>query len=347
MTAPASPAQDPRLPRLCLIGGEPAGVGTELLVRIAHRPQACELVAVADPALLERAARAVGLPPLTLTAFQPKAPPQPHRPGTLALVEVTAPLLPVPGVLELGNVPYVLNTLCLACDLVQRGDADALVTGPVHKGAINAAGIPFTGHTEFLAERTGAPLPVMMLVAGSLRVALATTHLPLAAVPAALTAARLEAVLRILQAGLGRWYGIHQPRIAVCGLNPHAGEGGALGREEEEIIAPLLQRLRAEGLDLTGPLPADTAFLPGRLAAADVILTMYHDQGLPVLKHHAFDRAVNVTLGLPILRTSPDHGTALELAGTGQASPGSLQAAIDEAARALRLAWAAASCGDA
>ncbi len=221
----------------------------------------------------------------------------------------------------------MLALLDAALDGCAAGRFDAIVTAPVHKGIINDAGIPFTGHTEYLAERTGAPLPVMMLVGGGLRVALATTHLPLAAVSTAITADRLESVLTILDGDLKAKFGIAAPRILVCGLNPHAGEGGHLGREEIEVIEPVLRRLQAAGLRLTGPVPADTAFLPERLAGHDAVLAMYHDQGLPVLKRAAFGQGVNVTLGLPIVRTSVDHGTALELAGTGRADAGSLQAA--------------------
>jgi 4-hydroxythreonine-4-phosphate dehydrogenase len=203
-----------------------------------------------------------------------------------------------------------------------------MVTAPVHKGVINDAGIPFTGHTEYLAQRTGAALPVMMLVGGGLRVALVTTHLPLAEVSKAVTAERLRDVLRILDTDLRGKFGVPEPRILVCGLNPHAGEGGHLGREELDVIEPTLRELRREGLHLTGPVPADTAFLPERLAGHDAVLAMFHDQGLPVLKHASFGHAVNVTLGLPILRTSVDHGTALDLAGTGRADAGSLRAAV-------------------
>jgi 4-hydroxythreonine-4-phosphate dehydrogenase len=232
------------------------------------------------------------------------------------------------GRLETANARYVLALLDAALEGCASGRFDAIVTAPVHKGVINDAGIPFTGHTEYLAERTGAPLPVMMLAGGGLRVALATTHLPLAAVSAALTAERLAAVLRILDTDLRGKFGIAAPRILVCGLNPHAGEGGHLGREEIEVIEPTLRALQSEGLRLTGPVPADTAFLPERLAGHDAVLAMYHDQGLPVLKRAAFGHGVNVTLGLPVIRTSVDHGTALDLAGSGRADPGSLREAL-------------------
>ena len=238
-----------------------------------------------------------------------------------------------PGQLDTRNAAYVLDTLRRATAACRAGQADALVTGPIHKGVINeAAAHPhFTGHTEFLAELTDAALPVMLLAAGSLRVALATTHLPLSAVPAAITQTSLTQTLRVLHAGLQQSFGIAQPRILVTGLNPHAGEGGHLGREEIEVIEPVLQALRAEGMALEGPLPADTLFTPKVLARGDAVLAMFHDQGLPVLKHVGFGHAVNITLGLPIIRTSVDHGVALDLVGTGRADPGSLAAAIEMA----------------
>ena len=301
-----SPASSP--PGIAVTTGEPAGIGPELCVDLLERDWDCRLVLVGDRALLERhATRAL---PAERVLHVPLAVPC------------------TPGRLDPANAGYVLALLDAALDGCAAGRFDAVVTAPVHKGVINDAGVPFTGHTEYLAERTGAPLPVMMLVGGGLRVALATTHLPLAAVSAAITAQRLEGVLRILDGDLRSRFGILAPAILVCGLNPHAGEGGHLGREEIEVIEPALGRLRAAGLRLTGPVPADTAFLPERLAGHDAVLAMYHDQGLPVLKHASFGHAVNVTLGLPIVRTSVDHGTALELAGSGRADPGSLHAAV-------------------
>jgi 4-hydroxythreonine-4-phosphate dehydrogenase len=235
------------------------------------------------------------------------------------------------GELDVANAPYVIATLERALAGCRNGEFAALVTGPVHKGHLNDAGIAFRGHTEFLAERSHTATPVMMLAAPGLRVALATTHLPLAAVPSAVTRERLTAVLRVLHADLQSRFRVAHPRILVCGLNPHAGEGGHLGREEIEVIEPVVHALRHEGLRLRGPVPADTAFIPAQLAETDAVLAMYHDQGLPVLKHHDFARAVNVTLGLPFVRTSVDHGTALELAGTGRADASSLRAAIETA----------------
>ena len=312
---------EPRAP-LALTPGEPAGIGPDLTVQLAAAGALGDVVVVADGGLLAARARRLGLP-LTLRPWTGRA----DGPGPwLAAVPCPAPV--DPGRLDPANAGYVLETLRRAVDGCRRGEFAALVTAPVHKGVINKAGVPFSGHTEFLAERCGGAHPVMMLVADTLRVALATTHLPLRAVPDAITADTLTRVLRILHHDLRTRFGLPAPRILVCGLNPHAGEGGHLGHEETEIIEPVLARLRAGGLDLTGPLPADTAFVPARLARADAVLAMYHDQGLPVLKHVGFGRAVNVTLGLPIVRTSVDHGTALDLAGSGEASPDSLRAAL-------------------
>ena len=299
-------------PVIAVSSGEPAGVGPELCTTLLEEDFGARLVLVGDRGLLERAARR-SLPADAVLHVPLAAP-------------VTA------GRLDPANARYVLAVLDAAIDGCRAGRIDALVTAPVHKGVVNDAGIPFTGHTEYLAGRCGTPLPVMLLVGGGLRVALATTHLPLKEVSEAITEERIAAVLRILHGDLRTKFGIEQPRILVCGLNPHAGEGGHLGREEIEVIAPALERLRAEGLSVTGPVPADTAFLPARLAGHDAVLAMFHDQGLPVLKHASFGHAVNVTLGLPIVRTSVDHGTALELAGTGRADPGSLRAALALAA---------------
>ncbi|MGH8505966.1 MAG: 4-hydroxythreonine-4-phosphate dehydrogenase PdxA [Stenotrophobium sp.] len=320
----------PDIARLLITPGEPAGIGPDLLIRVAQTAHDAELVAVCDPVLLQQRAAQLGLP-LHLTPVQFDQPPAEQRGGQLRTLPVPLAAAAVPGRLDTRNAAYVLETLTQAVRHCQRGDAQALVTGPVQKSIINDAGIAFTGHTEFLAVLTGTPMPVMMLVAGDLRVALATTHLPLKDVPAAITADTLRAVLEVLHADLVRRFGIARPRILCCGLNPHAGEGGHLGREEIEIIAPVLERLRAQGMDLRGPLPADTLFTAKYLDDADAVLAMYHDQGLPVLKHAGFGHAVNITLGLPIVRTSVDHGTALELAGTGKADSGSLQAAIDAA----------------
>jgi 4-hydroxythreonine-4-phosphate dehydrogenase len=295
-------------PTIAVTTGEPAGIGPELAAALLGEPWPARIVLVGDRDLLT------------------------HRGGRPVaeanLLHVPLAVPSMPGRLETANARYVLALLDAALEGCASGRFDAIVTAPVHKGVINDAGVPFTGHTEYLAERTGAPLPVMMLTGGGLRVALATTHLPLSAVSAALTGERLATVLRILDADLRGKFGIAAPRILVCGLNPHAGEGGHLGREEVEVIEPTLRALQAEGLQLTGPVPADTAFLPERLAGHDAVLAMYHDQGLPVLKRAAFGHGVNVTLGLPVIRTSVDHGTALDLAGTGRADPGSLREAL-------------------
>jgi 4-hydroxythreonine-4-phosphate dehydrogenase len=318
------------VPRLALTPGEPAGIGPDLCVQIAQRARAFEIVAVADPELLRDRARRLGLP-LQLREHVPGASPRPGVAGELSVAAVPMAVAAQPGQLDPRNAIYVLKTLERAAQGCMGGEFAALVTGPVHKGVINDAGVPFTGHTEFLAELTRTPRVVMMLATPGLRVALATTHLPLRCVADAITPDLLEQVLRILAHDLRTRFRIADPRIVVCGLNPHAGEGGHLGDEEITVIAPVLDRLRAQGLRLIGPLPADTAFVPRQLEGADAVLAMYHDQGLPVLKHRGFGHAVNVTLGLPIVRTSVDHGTALDLAGTGRADTGSLEYAIQVA----------------
>lgn len=325
MTQPVPDAS--ALPRLLVTPGEPAGIGPDLVVRIAQTALAADLVAVCDPALLEQRARMLGLP-LRLIEASERTVVSAHHPGSLRVWPVRLAHPVTPGRLDPDNAAYVIETLTIAADACLAGHASALVTAPVHKGVINDAGIAFTGHTEFLAQRCGVPVPVMLLQTGRLRVALATTHLPLRAVADAITRPGLSAVLRILDADLRTRFGIAAPRILVCGLNPHAGESGHLGREEIEVIIPVLEQLRAEGLHLVGPLPADTLFTPRQLEAGDAVLAMFHDQGLPVLKHAGFGEAVNVTLGLPIIRTSVDHGTALDLAGSGRADAGSLYAAL-------------------
>jgi 4-hydroxythreonine-4-phosphate dehydrogenase len=319
------------LPTVALTTGEPAGIGPDLCTALLDRRWSCRIVLLGDRSLLGR----VRGHRRRMNALPDYDPSLPARARVEVLhVPLAAPC--TPGKLRLANASYVLALLDRAVDGCLAREFGAMVTAPVHKGVINDAGVPFTGHTEYLAARCGAPLPVMMLVGGGLRVALATTHLPVKNVPSAITGATLEAVLRILDRDLKRLFAIRRPRILVCGLNPHAGEGGHLGREEIDVIAPVLSRLRRGGLALEGPVPADTAFLPERLAGTDAVLAMYHDQGLPVLKRAAFGHAVNVTLGLPIVRTSVDHGTALDLAGTGRADPGSLLAALRLAASSCR-----------
>jgi 4-hydroxythreonine-4-phosphate dehydrogenase len=313
--------------RIVLTPGEPAGIGPEICIALAQQPQPVELVAVADPDLLLQRAALCGLP-LVLRDLNPDAPPQPTRAGELCILPVPLRSASRCGQLDSRNAAYVLDTLDLAVRGCMANTFAALVTGPVHKGIINDAGIPFTGHTEYLAQATRTAHVVMLLAAGNLRVALATTHVPLAQVSGLITVPRLERVIRILHSDLQTRFGIARPRIKVCGLNPHAGEGGHLGREEIDVIIPALQALRTAGITLDGPVPADTAFTPDSIRQTDAILAMYHDQGLPVLKHVGFGGAVNITLGLPVIRTSVDHGTALDLAGSGRADCGSLHAAL-------------------
>ncbi len=301
-------------PVIAVTSGEPAGIGPDVCLALAERRFPAHLVVFGDRELFAARARLLGL--------------------SLAGIEIRHIPLRAPaqaGRLDPANARYVLDLLEAALAGCQSGEFAALVTAPVHKGIINEAGIPFTGHTEYLAERTATPRVVMMLAGGGLRVALATTHLPLRTVPDAITRDGLEATLRILHAELQHKFAIARPRILVAGLNPHAGEDGHLGREEIEVIAPVLEKLRQEGMNLVGPLPADTLFTPAVLKGSDAQLAMYHDQGLAVLKYAAFETGINVTLGLPIIRTSVDHGTALEMAGSGRASPASLYAAVEAA----------------
>ena len=316
--------------RLAITAGEPAGIGPDLCMMLAQHPSPCERVIIADPQLLRDRAQQLGLP-VELLPFDPDALPVAQAAGQLHVLPVTLGTACTPGQLDAGNSAYVLKTLRLAGEGALSGLFDAIVTAPVHKGIINEAGVPFSGHTEFFAEQTATDQVVMMLACPGLRVALATTHLPLRQVADAITGLLIERVVRILHSDLVNKFGLSAPRILVCGLNPHAGEDGHLGREELDIIIPALERLRNEGIELVGPLPADTLFTPKHLDQADAVLAMYHDQGLPVLKHKGFGNAVNITLGMPIIRTSVDHGTALDLAGTGQANPGSLQVALDTA----------------
>ncbi len=320
-------------PRLVITAGEPAGIGPDLCLMLVARNQdllrSVQIVVAADPELLAQRARRLGLA-VTLELFDHQAR-RPGKPDTLLVAPVATACQVTPGMLNPANAQYVLDTLTLALKGCQEGLFDGMVTGPVHKGVINDAGIAFSGHTEFLAEQTHTEKVVMMLATQGLRVALATTHLPLAEVPAAITRHSLTQVIQILHQSLRDQFAIKSPHILVCGLNPHAGEGGHLGREELDTIIPVLQSCRAEGMKLTGPLPADTLFNPKLLEQADAVLAMYHDQGLPVLKFKGFGQAVNITLGLPVVRTSVDHGTALDLAGSGNIDPGSLYTAIETA----------------
>ena len=311
--------------------GEPAGIGPDLCLLMARNAQPHALIAIASLELLTARAQLLGLNIQLLPALPGAWPQTPAPAGSLYVWDTPLKAPAEPGRLDPRNGQYVLETLTRAGQGCLDGYFAGMITAPVHKGVINEAGIPFSGHTEFLAELTQTEQVVMMLATHGLRVALVTTHLPLKDVAAAITAERLERVTRILHADLVGKFGIARPRILVCGLNPHAGEGGHLGREEIEIIEPALARLRDEGIDLIGPLPADTLFTPKNLDHCDAVLAMYHDQGLPVLKYKGFGAAVNVTLGLPIVRTSVDHGTALDLAGTGQVDTGSLQVALETA----------------
>lgn len=315
---------------IALTAGEPAGIGPDLCLMLATEPCAHERVVIADPDLLAERAAQLGLT-VDLRLFDPTRPPESQQAGQLSVLPVKLHATCVPGQLNPANAAYVLETLRLGGQGCLDGNFAAVVTAPVHKGVINDSGIAFSGHTEFFAEQTGTEQVVMMLACPGLRVALVTTHLPLRAVADAITGPTLERVIRILDQDLRDKFGIAAPRILVCGLNPHAGEGGHLGREEIDIIIPLLERLRSEGLQLEGPLPADTLFTPKHLEQADAVLAMYHDQGLPVLKHKGFGQAVNITLGLPIIRTSVDHGTALDLAATGRIDVGSLKVALHTA----------------
>ena len=319
-------------PRLfALTPGEPAGIGPDLCLLMARESQPYPIIAIADRGLLSERAQQLGLG-IQLIAVTPGAwPQQPAQAGNLYVWDTPLATAVTPGQLDKRNAAYVLETLTRAGQGCIAGDFAGMITAPVHKGVINEAGIAFSGHTEFLAELTHTEQVVMMLATRGLRVALVTTHLPLKEVVAAITGERLKRVTRILDHDLRNKFGIAHPRILVCGLNPHAGEGGHLGREEIEIIEPALEQLRGEGMTLIGPLPADTLFTPKHLDQCDAVLAMYHDQGLPVLKYKGFGAAVNVTLGLPIIRTSVDHGTALDLAGSGNIDSGSLQVALETA----------------
>lgn len=315
------------LPILAVTPGEPAGIGPEILVRLASAEPRFRLLAVADIALMRQTADSLDLDP-EIVEWQPG---QTVAAGGLACCHVALAEPATPGRLSVRNAPYVLETLRRAVKLVTAGHAAALVTGPVNKAIINDAGMPFSGHTEFLAELSGTGRVVMMLTAPGIRVALVTTHLPLREVAGAITPERLRGVLRIVEHDLRHRFGIPRPRLQVLGLNPHAGEGGHLGSEEIEVIQPVIERCRDGGMDILGPVPADTAFTPNRLADCDAVVAMYHDQGLPVLKHVGFGKAVNLTLGLPFIRASVDHGTALDIAGQGMANQHSLLHALETA----------------
>ena len=305
------------------------------MLALAQGALPAPVVVVADPMLLEERVRRLGAG-VTITIYDAQRPPRAHLPGQLHVLPAPLGAPAVPGQLNPDNASYVLRTLDVAVRGCLSGEFSALVTGPVHKGNINAAGVLFSGHTEYLAALSAAPCPVMVLTTPGLRVALATTHVPLAKVSGCITQPRLMGILRVLAGDLRRRFSLAHPRILVCGLNPHAGEEGYLGREDADVIVPVVERLRAEGMGVTGPVPADTAFTPSRLEHTDVVLAMYHDQGLPVLKHMGFGQAVNITFGLPFIRTSVDHGTALDLAGTGRADANSLAWALRTALEMIR-----------
>ncbi|WP_285127384.1 4-hydroxythreonine-4-phosphate dehydrogenase PdxA [Leclercia adecarboxylata] len=320
--------------RVVITPGEPAGIGPDLVVQLAQRSWPVELVICADASVLEARAKLLNLP-LTLLPYQAENAPLPQQAGTLTLLPVPLRTPVVPGQLSTENGHYVVETLARACDGCLSGEFAALITGPVHKGVINDAGVAFTGHTEFFEERSHSAKVVMMLATEELRVALATTHLPIKAVSEAITPDLLRDVIAILHHDLRTKFGIADPHVLVCGLNPHAGEGGHMGTEEIDTIIPVLDEMRAQGMNLSGPLPADTLFQPKYLDHADAVLAMYHDQGLPVLKYQGFGRGVNITLGLPFIRTSVDHGTALDLAGQGKADVGSFITALNLAIKMI------------
>lgn len=321
--------------RIALTPGEPAGIGPDLAVQIAQQELPIELVAIADPDLLKARSQMLRMP-LEIEIFDSQREPQPNKACHLKVLPVQLAAPSYCGQLNPANAQYVLDTLTRAAIGCGNKEFAALVTGPVHKGIINDAGFAFYGHTEFFAEFTKAPHVVMLLVTNEMRVALVTTHLALRAVPDAITAPLLNKTITVLHQGLQEYFSLANPRITVCGLNPHAGENGHLGREEIDIIIPVLDKLRQQGLTLKGPLSADTVFTRNQLLQTDAVLAMYHDQGLSVLKYSGFHQAVNITLGLPFIRTSVDHGTALELAGTGIAEISSLMAAIRTASTIVR-----------
>ncbi|QNH65185.1 4-hydroxythreonine-4-phosphate dehydrogenase PdxA [Proteus vulgaris] len=320
--------QTKQIKPLVITPGEPAGVGPDLIISLAQMSWDLPWVVCADPQLLKTRAELLNLP-LTLVEYDPATPPQIHTPSQICVLPITLHTNVIPSTLDARNGLYVVETLARACDGCLNGEFAALVTGPVHKGIINDAGVHFTGHTEFFADRSHCERVVMMLATDTLRVALATTHLPLRNVADAITGELLHEIITILNHDLKTKFGIAEPQIYVCGLNPHAGESGHMGREEIDIIEPALAQLRQQGVHLHGPYPADTLFQPKYLTHADAVLAMYHDQGLPVLKYEGFGRAVNITLGLPFIRTSVDHGTALELAGTKSADAGSFCTALN------------------
>ncbi len=325
-------------PTLALTVGDPAGIGPDIVANIAGRNIPAKIICIADPKVIDARAKALGLEVQIIQCDElSAAPARAHQPGTLVVLPVNTGVPVIPGTLDVNNADYVMKCLDIAITAAKSGTIDAIVTGPVHKGVINDAGFAFTGHTEHLAkDLTPKHKPVMMLVSGSLRVALATTHIALRDVPRTLTTAGLTNVIEVVDVALKSQFNIQRPRIGVCGLNPHAGENGHFGHEDQEIITPAIASAKQRGIAILGPMPADTAFAPKTRACIDAYITMYHDQGLPVIKALGFGEIVNMTLGLPILRTSVDHGTAIELAGTGTANSESLYAALIAAINLVR-----------
>ena len=326
------PRSSSDVPRIAITLGEPGGIGPDIVLSLAEQKHTAQLVIIGDPELLAQRARQLNKS-IKLSGYDSDKPVYPTAKNELNVLTVPLAAAAEPGQLNPANAASVLRALDVACDGCMRGEFSAMVTAPVQKSVINDAGIKFSGHTEYLAKRCGGQLPVMMLANenSKLRVALVTTHLPLRAVPDAINKDKLSRVCRIVAGDMQRYFNLDQPRIAVLGLNPHAGENGHLGSEEQQLIQPVINQLIEEGLALTGPLPADTAFTQTQLRDCDAVIAMYHDQGLPVIKHAGFGNVVNITLGLPIIRTSVDHGTALDLAGSGKASAESLQAAVSTA----------------
>ncbi|GAA0403411.1 4-hydroxythreonine-4-phosphate dehydrogenase PdxA [Cocleimonas flava] len=318
------------IPRLAITSGEPSGIGPDLIIQLADTLFPAELIVIADKKMMQQRSDQLGIP-VSFSDYDASLPRAENNKGVIKIIDTPCTEPVSAGILNKENASYVLDTLTIATKGCLSGEFDAMVTPPLHKGIINESGVAFTGHTEFLAELTQAELPVMMLAADDLRVALATTHLPLKDVSAAITKESLTKVISILNHDLIHKFGIKNPHILICGLNPHAGEDGHLGMEEIDTIQPVIKSFKDQGMNLSGPLPADTLFTPKYLDTADAVLAMFHDQGLPVLKHVGFGHAINITLGLPIIRTSVDHGTALDLAGTGKASSGSMVAAINSA----------------
>ena len=330
----SAPKAKARIPRIAITPGEPAGIGPDIVLQLALHTVPAELVVIADPDVLRERAASCGIS-LEIIPYRAANTIQLHRPGTLNVYPIRAPSPVQPGHLSVANASYVLATLDAAITGCMSGEFRALVTGPVQKSTLNDGGYPFTGHTEYLALRAGDCRPVMMLINDDLRVALVTTHLPLRAVADAIDIQKIVYVIRQVEHALKTWFKIARPRIAVCGLNPHAGEGGHLGTEDIQIIQPAVAECQRSGSAVTGPLPADTAFTAAARSRYDAIVCMYHDQGLPALKALGFGHAVNITLGLPFVRTSVDHGTALDKAGSGQADASSLRAAIELALRLI------------